>query len=49
MDGVQSEHRLITWRSPGIGPWTAIIIIFVNDLPRAVSRSTVDIYPMILR
>ena len=45
MDGVQSEHRLITHGVPkGLVLGPLLFIIFVNDLPRAVSRSTVDIY-----
>ena len=45
MDGVQYEHRLITHCVPqGLVLGRLSFIIFVNDLPRAVSRSIFDIY-----
>ena len=45
--GVQSEYKLITHGVPQgsvLAPLRAIHIIFENDLPDSVSRSTVDIY-----
>ena len=42
---VQSEYTLITHSVPqGSVLWTLLFIIFVNDLPQAVSQSIVDIY-----
>ena len=38
MDGVQSEHRLITHGVPlGLVLGPLLVIIFVNDLPLAIS------------
>ena len=45
IDGVHSEYRLITHGVPQgsvLGP--LLFIIFVNDPPNSVSKSTVDIY-----
>ena len=45
IDVVQSEYRLITHSvSQGSVLWTLLFIIFVNDLPQAVSQSIVNIY-----
>ena len=45
MDGVQSEHRLITYGVPrGSDLGRLLFIIFVNHLLPAVSRSINDIY-----
>ena len=44
MEGMQSEHRLITWCSPGISPGAAIVYYFCKWSSSCSSRSIVDIY-----